>query len=221
MWFNSNGVLYNKKLLELKIKHFVTTKTFGDMTKKSNRKNLFSTLNIINSSMLITAEQIHSNKIQVVTVNDIGKRIKGADGLITDVYGIPLGIFTADCVPVFVVAKGKIGLVHIGWRGLKAGIVESAIKKFCSVGTYPRKIFVCFGPHICKNCYEMDLQTEIYTKFKLQGVPSSNIELIDLKNFCTYHNPEMFYSYRRHNRTERMLSFCELDNLHNLKHSFH
>ncbi|MDI6641806.1 MAG: polyphenol oxidase family protein [Elusimicrobiota bacterium] len=202
MWFISDGLIYNKKLLQLGIKHFVTTKIFGDMSNKTIRSTLLKSLNI-DPAMFVTAEQVHSNKIHFVTSKDRGKKIRAVDGLVCGtnaaLHCIVLGIFTADCVPVFIVENKKVALVHIGWRGLKAGIVDE-VKKFFN------NPVVCLGPHICPKCYKMDLSKEITSQLKSKGIALENIHLSDLNKFCTYHNPELFYSYHRGDKTERMLS---------------
>lgn len=207
MWFDSNGLLYNEKLQELGIKHFITTKLLGDMSDENLRMNLLKSQKI-NPEKLVTAEQIHSNKVYFATTKDIGKKIPGADALITETLEIPIGIFTADCVPVFIVEeKGRergsegrrIGLVHAGWRGIKSGIIESVLSFF-------NNPIVVLGPHICKNCYSIDLEAEIISTLKTKHISEGNIYLPDINKFCTYHNPELFYSYHRGDKTNRMLS---------------
>ncbi|HEV3225876.1 MAG TPA: polyphenol oxidase family protein [Acidimicrobiales bacterium] len=71
-----------------------------------------------------------------------------ADAAVTNVTGAKLAVRTADCVPLVLEADGAIGVVHAGWRGLAAGIVEAAIAQ---LGTVRR---VRVGPHIRVGCYE-------------------------------------------------------------------
>ena len=63
---------------------------------------------------LITAEQVHGNLVTLVS-NDTLSPIPLADGLITKTRGLTLGIYVADCAPVWIVARdGSIGsLVHL------------------------------------------------------------------------------------------------------------
>src|SRR5262249_36159447 len=52
-----------------------------------------------------------------------------ADGVATRARGVALGVVTADCVPVLMLARaaGVVAAVHAGWRGAAAGVLESAI----------------------------------------------------------------------------------------------
>jgi hypothetical protein len=63
------------------------------------------------------------------------------DGLWTINPSFTLGVKTADCAPVCFYEKGKIGILHAGWRGLVAGICEKMLELFPDTG---RKIFI--GP---------------------------------------------------------------------------
>ena len=80
------------------------------------------------------------------------------DGLVTDVPGICLVTFYADCVPLYLVDPGKkvIGLSHSGWRGTvhKMGkvTVETMSREY---GTDPKDIYAAIGPSICQDCYEV------------------------------------------------------------------
>lgn len=67
---------------------------------------------------IVTGEQIHGDKIKVVTSKN-PKTIPKTDGLITNRKNIFLAIFTADCVPVFLYdfKKEVVGLIHAGWKG--------------------------------------------------------------------------------------------------------
>ena len=71
-----------------------------------------------------------------------------ADAAITRVQGVKLAVRTADCIPLVLVADDGIGVVHAGWRGLAAGIVQKTIAELGSVG----QAYV--GPHIRAGCYE-------------------------------------------------------------------
>ena len=113
---------------------------------------------------LVLSDQVHNTEIRLVTEEDKGKGIlsgrdyQGIDGLITNVTGIPLVTFYADCVPLyFVDMKNKaIGLSHSGWRGTvnRMGKVtlEAMTKHF---GTNPQDVITVIGPSICEDCYEV------------------------------------------------------------------
>ena len=74
------------------------------------------------------------------------------DGLVTDVPGICLVTFYADCVPLFFVdpVKKVIGLSHSGWRGTvkrMGQVTVDAMKE--AFGTKPEDLIACVGPSIC------------------------------------------------------------------------
>ncbi|XBS68305.1 peptidoglycan editing factor PgeF [Acerihabitans sp. KWT182] len=79
-----------------------------------------------------------------------------ADGLLTSTPGILLHVLTADCLPIlFCRRDGKsIGVVHAGWRGLLAGILEA----FAEQLTYPdspANWVAAIGPAAGSCCYEV------------------------------------------------------------------
>ena len=77
----------------------------------------------VNFENLVFSNQVHCDTIYTVGKEDMGngitkpQKFDGADGLITNVPGVPLIVFAADCVPVFFLDKIKrvIALVHSGW----------------------------------------------------------------------------------------------------------
>lgn len=111
----------------------------------------------------VFCEQVHGGEVALVTQADAGKGtmlrispVMGVDGLITSTPGLALGIFTADCVSVFLVDPDHraVGLVHAGWRGTAAQIVPRAIERMSeSFGTDPGNLKMAFGPSIGPCCY--------------------------------------------------------------------
>lgn len=85
----------------------------------------------------------------MVTVTEPGEHAGvEADAAITRVPLAKLAVRTADCVPLVLEGDGAIGVVHAGWRGLAAGIVQTTIDALGSV----RRVHI--GPHIRVGCYE-------------------------------------------------------------------
>lgn len=81
------------------------------------------------------------------------------DGLITDRPGVPLVIFSADCLPVLLYdpVKRVICAVHAGWRGTTAGIAEKAVCKMAAdFGCDPSDILAAIGPGISLCHFETD-----------------------------------------------------------------
>ncbi|MBQ3335158.1 MAG: laccase domain-containing protein [Eubacteriaceae bacterium] len=78
------------------------------------------------------------------------------DALVTDVSGILLCIWTADCLPLFLydTVKHVASVAHCGWRGILGGIVPNTIRAMAECfGSDPEHIIAGFGPGICGNCY--------------------------------------------------------------------
>jgi YfiH family protein len=96
--------------------------------------------------------QVHGS--DVVTVSAPGAEAGShADGLITEVSGAALAVHTADCAPVgLVAATGVVGVAHVGWRGLAAGILGATVDAMHSAGA--EQLSAVVGPCIHAGCYE-------------------------------------------------------------------
>ena len=146
------------------------------------------------------------------------------DGLITNVPGVLLSTFHADCAAVFLAdpMNRTIGLIHAGWRGTVDRIVSTAVLEMSKAyGTKPENIFAGISPSICKSCFEVDKPVyELFGDFEEFTVPSEQTigkYFIDLKSvnrkiltelgvlaenievspLCTKCDGTLFYSHRR------------------------
>lgn len=83
-------------------------------------------------------------------------RGKDRDGQLTTEPGIALAVTVADCTPVFLAhPAGPIAVLHAGWRGTAAGILERGISAFAALGAGASELRVHLGPAICGECYEV------------------------------------------------------------------
>lgn len=198
-----------------------------------NKKILFQEIGLTN---LRYCRQIHS--AFVVPINDEAQidaeHIPEADALVTAQYNTALGIFTADCIPIFVldVETPAIGIVHAGWRGTFAGIVVNAITEMKTrFGTLPKNCQIHLGPSIQKCCYTVsaELLTQFTEQFGSTVANGTNLSLqtanvnqltetgvlpdsISVSEYCTACRTDLFYSHRAENgQTGRMLSFIRLN----------
>ena len=129
-----------------------------------NRNNFLSGAGI-NYQDLICAKQVHGSRVQYVTENDkgsgasdYGASIPDTDAIITDKNNLPLAMFTADCLSIFLFdpLTLSIGLIHAGWRSSKENIVYKTIQAMQEkFGANPEDLFVEFGPSIRECCYEV------------------------------------------------------------------
>ncbi|MHC1723749.1 MAG: peptidoglycan editing factor PgeF [Aminipila sp.] len=122
---------------------------------------------------IVASSQTHTTNIKVVDLEDCGKgfdKIKDysdIDGLITNIPGIVLTTFYADCVPLLLLdpVNKVIGAAHSGWRGTVSKIGTKVVNKMVEVyGCNTKDIIVAIGPSICQDCYEVS--QEVIDRFK-------------------------------------------------------
>ena len=127
---------------------------------------IFSSALGIDPVRVISVPQIHSNIVKEVDDEDAGRGyyyLNGfsCDGYVTKENDLPIGIKTADCVPILLEARNEkdevlaISAVHAGWRGTAEKIVENAVLKLCKLGAQKERIYVAIGPCIDECCYEV------------------------------------------------------------------
>ena len=113
---------------------------------------------------IVTSDQTHTANVRVITEEDRGNGITKSrqytdvDGMITNVPGLVLATFYADCVPLYFVdpVHHAIGLSHSGWRGTVAKIGAVTVERMREeYGTDPGDIYSAIGPSICQDCYEV------------------------------------------------------------------
>jgi YfiH family protein len=168
-----------------------------------NRRRALAALGL-ELPMLVQPRQSHST---IVRRARPGGPVEEGDGLWTDAPGEAMLALAADCLPIAIARRGatrRLAVLHAGWRGLAAGIVESGV---AAVGGETTAVI---GPAIGPCCYEvgpevsgrfdadltrhriLDLWTAAERKLRAAGV--GRIERVDL---CTRCNPELFFSHRR------------------------
>jgi YfiH family protein len=135
------------------------------------------------------SDQVHETKIRNVFESDCGKGILtksdivGVDGLMTNVPGIVLVTFHADCTPIYFYDKAKnvIALAHAGWRGTFMEIGKITINEMKEkFGSCPNDILVGIGPSICKSCFEVGSEVaDMFTRkfhYSAQFITSSHTD---------------------------------------------
>ncbi|MFI3172016.1 MAG: peptidoglycan editing factor PgeF [Eubacteriales bacterium] len=122
---------------------------------------------------IVCSKQTHTDTVIIVGKEHAGNgvlyenKLEDVDGMITDVPGLCLATFYADCVPLFFVdpVKKVIGLSHSGWRGTVQKIGNVTIEKMHEYyGCSPTDIVAAIGPSICQDCYEVS--EEVIDSFK-------------------------------------------------------
>lgn len=182
----------------------------------------------INYKNLVFSKQVHEDIVYNVTKEDIGNGItkpnslESADGLICGESGIPLVIFSADCVPVFFLDTKErvIALSHSGWKGTVKNIAAKTIDKMINdYNSKPENIICAIGPSIGEchfevgdevaeifaglkygvinkygEKYHVNLQKTIINQLTDCGIKSNNITNADI---CTYCNSDLLFSHRK------------------------
>jgi hypothetical protein len=182
-------------------------------------------------SRLVTCSQVHGNAIAFVTADD--EEPPGeADGMVTNVPGILLGLTFADCVPIFAVepVKRVVGIAHSGWRGTARDIASKLVIAMTDrYGAMVERIQVGVGPSIGADRYIVDSDVaavfrnlavgqavSIFDEFlgkysvDLRQVVYHQLleagivpDAISVSQDCTYSMPHLYYSARRENEAGR------------------
>ena len=139
-------------------------------TRGDDPENVVKNYAILGSALgfdpknVVLARQVHSDIVYVAGEKDRGAglfapRLSECDALVTDVPGLALVVFSADCTPILAwdSATGAVGAAHAGWRGTVSGIgarmVETMVKRF---GSRPEDIHAAVGPNIGFCHFETD-----------------------------------------------------------------
>lgn len=108
---------------------------------------------------VVRSRQVHGSFTRVHADVPAGASVLGdGDGHVTRTAGLLLTATLADCVPVFVAdpVHGAVALLHAGWRGTAAGVLERGLDVMVrECGSAPADLFLHLGPAICGRCYEV------------------------------------------------------------------
>jgi hypothetical protein len=159
---------------------------------------------------LLTAEQIHGNKIATAdTPVGSDRHFAGCDGFITNQPRISLGIHVADCCAIYIIdpKTPAIGLVHSGRKGTELGVITNAITQMVErFGSNPAELIVQLSPCIRPPHYEIDFAANVAEQCRAKGVR----EIHD-SGICTACHVDLYYSYRvEKGKTGRMLALLAL-----------
>lgn len=119
---------------------------------------------------LVLARQVHGADLIEVGSGDTGV-VGEADGLVVRAPGPVAGILAADCAPVVIAGERGVAIVHAGWRGLVAGVVERGV---AAVGPATA---AWIGPSIHACCYEVG--PEVIAAFRSAGLPVAGESHVD------------------------------------------
>jgi YfiH family protein len=175
--------------------------------------------------------QVHGTRVAHTATDRPGCE---ADAAIAREPGEVLVVMTADCLPVLLADDGgtAVAIAHAGWRGLAAGVIERSV---AALRVQPEHLVAYLGPAIGPSAFEVG--NEVREAFVAAdaaasaafapGVPGKwladlyalgrlrlarlGITRVFGGQFCTYSEPERFFSYRRDGITGRMASLIWLE----------
>lgn len=104
-------------------------------------------------------QQVHGAQVGVVHAGTPpGAELPAVDAIVTREPDRPLGVQVADCVPVLLAGDTAVGAVHVGRRGLAAGVVAAALMALERMGVPAAGLAAAIGPAIGGCCYELPRQ---------------------------------------------------------------
>lgn len=184
---------------------------------------------------------VHGNAVHEAVGRDEGsfrrtERTPRADAVISRVPGLPLVIYTADCVPIVFVdpITPAVGLAHAGWRGTVEDVAGATVTAMqARFGTDPAKLLCGIGASIGPCCFEVhdDVAAPVRARYPqwqdlvapLNKEQKYRIDLwqlnarqlervgvprrnIAISRLCTACRADLFFSYRRDRRETGRLS---------------
>lgn len=211
-----------RELANLGFSAFTTTRQFGSLGTATDQpvhdvmarwQLLVSFLRNAGIPRLATASQVHGARVLTHKAGWEGwLRAPEADGHVC-AADVPTAaaVTVADCVPVFLAhPAGSGALLHSGWRGTEARMVEGGIDALAAVGCRASELTMHLGPAICGKCYEVSpdvygrltgRRVDASTCVDLRGIIAEHaaahgVRTISMSPWCTRCDNARFYSHR-------------------------
>jgi len=129
---------------------------------------------------IVVSRQVHGTRI-LAHPSGQGLRVAAdADGHLTAMPGLLLAVTVADCIPVYVLdpVSRLVALLHSGWRGVAAGVLERGIAMCLANGSLVGNLLIHCGVGICGTCYEVGSEV-----FQANGLtaPADGKGVLDLR----------------------------------------
>ena len=182
----------------------------------------------------IVLKQVHGKRVVRLAgdASQLATRGFVADASVTTQRGLACSVQVADCLPVLFAACAGHGVAaaHAGWRGLAAGVLEATLEALCDAALCgPSEVACWLGPCIGPHCFEVGPDVlrafsvgpadDAATGFKFKGqgkwladlpglarqrLSAAGVRKLHGGDWCTYSQPQRFFSYRRDGTTGRM-----------------
>jgi YfiH family protein len=200
-----------------------------DWAAPPNVRALMTTRNTKEAELraLLPHEPVWLRQVHATRVVDVDTALSGNEGdaAVARARSRICAIRVADCMPVLLAddAGAVVAAAHAGWRGLSAGVLENTIGAMAVPG---ERIVAWLGPAIGPRVYEVGDEVRAVFKEKdafsptrpghwlldlysvaRQRLRACGVERIFGGGYCTYSDPQRFYSYRRDGTGGRMAAF--------------
>lgn len=192
-----------------------------------NRRRFLKAIGAEDAAIVTARQTHSIERCVIETETDARGPQPNCDAMISRLKGLLLAIQTADCLPVLIAdtRSGAMAAIHAGWRGTAGRITERTVADLMlKHGVNPRDSIAALGPTACARCYEVGEDViERYKKefgywrnllidFKENGkahldIRAANVQQlafcgfdedrIHVADYCTMHQNELFFSYRR------------------------
>jgi YfiH family protein len=155
---------------------------------------------------LLQGHQVHGTQVSV----EAGAG-EDADGQVTARRDVAPIVLVADCLPIALVARGAVGMVHAGWRGLAGGIVARGVEAIRAASRDSDHVVAAVGPGAGGCCYEVG--DEVRAAFGIADPQTPTVDLaaiaagqlaaagvdeVHVTGLCTLcADPELLFSHRR------------------------
>jgi len=189
----------------------------------------------LRDALRLPTEPVWLRQVHGVNVIDAARATiePEADGAFAKQPGAVCAVLTADCLPVFLCDRAgtRVAVLHAGWRGLAAGVIEEGVQ---ALGVRGHDLLAWLGPAIGSQSFEVGpevrdafmrhdaraadafrsgngdrYRADIYLLAR-QRLMRLGVEAVYGGGFCTVTDRARFYSYRRDGACGRMASLIWL-----------
>lgn len=231
----------------LRVRAFVTTRVGGVSTGDYASMNLGlssgdAAENVARNRAIVRrvlpGDPVWLAQVHGVDVADLdapgGPERPRADAAVTATPGRVAVVLTADCMPLFFCDRAgrRVAVAHAGWRGMSAGVIESAVR---AVAADPADVLAWMGPAIGPDAFEVGpevkeaferhdpaahdgfapgrpgkLMADLYALAR-RRLRKAGVREVRGGNFCTFSDRARFFSYRRAQQSGRMGAFIWIE----------
>jgi YfiH family protein len=203
------------------VRAFTTTRAAGSFGSNSSEpvRDVMGRWDALRSMLaergvtrLATASQVHgAHVVRHVRGWDGWLRGSAADGHVASQRGTAIAVTIADCVPIFLAhSSGAVGVLHSGWKGTAARIVERGIAELGAAGAPAGELHMHLGPAVCGRCYEVSPEVVARITGRSVAAPetvdlraviaehahAAGVRHITTSSWCTRHDNTRFFSHR-------------------------